>query len=590
MIPRTYIALLKATLLFGLFFPIKTEAGEERSFPVDLSLFEGHKSFLLDWTYIDTIDAKTIIIKSKNTVNNEYRVIQNLLPNTSRYLINNCEIDLRYFFIIEIEDQFGNLYFSDSNVPVFGSCLLSADTNHFDPNISTVKELFLSEIKMQINNLENLNNIETIFSMLNSDSNVETIWLEEIPFNVLKNIDLEVLAIDDIMNNTVILDSLIGKESLYRNQIMLTPSEWREDINNTYSILIDRWKNLYTEYQKSLLFLSQMPPIHILGAKTLQDGQKEFVIQIVNDEKLNFDESYLLYMDEYLDLSSFENDSSGLISIYTPENWKYVDLMVNGIFHQRFPLWVSQPLTNTMEGDLVPSNDIYSKKVRVEPSTAWFNEMIWSPKSMKLDLEASGIPDFDDHYAFMIENQIIWELEWGQGFEIQFMDSSIILDQFRVDFPFLLSWNKWDDDHWEPIEYMILDSLPLAISRFPDGQSWDQLNYATLGSTNDPQFNEMGTELIPELFVLYQNYPNPFNGLTRLTFDLLEDAIVSLYVTDATGRVQDIFVENQFLIGGTYNYEWSGEKRSTGIYFFTIHAQTGNFASVAMTRKMIYLK
>jgi len=153
-----------------------------------------------------------------------------------------------------------------------------------------------------------------------------------------------------------------------------------------------------------------------------------------------------------------------------------------------------------------------------------------------------------------------------------------------------LSWNEWDDHQWEPIEYMILDSLPMAINRFPDGKSWTELTYSTLGSTNNPQLNDINTELIPQLFVLYQNYPNPFNGLTRLTFDLLEDATVSLYVTDATGRVRDVFVEGQFMTGGTYNFEWSGENRSTGIYFFTIHAQSGNFPPAVMSRKMIYLK
>ena len=179
------------------------------------------------------------------------------------------------------------------------------------------------------------------------------------------------------------------------------------------------------------------------------------------------------------------------------------------------------------------------------------------------------MPGFDDHYAFILQDQFVWELDWEPGFEIQYRDSSILLDQ-AIDFPVLLSWNKWNEDQWEPVEYMILDSLPMAVHRSPDGKTWSELNYATLGSTNDPHLNEINTELIPQLFVLYQNYPNPFNGLTRLTFDLLEAATVSLYVTDAKGRVRDVFVEAQFMTGGTYNYEWSGEIKSTGIYFFTI--------------------
>ena len=95
---------------------------------------------------------------------------------------------------------------------------------------------------------------------------------------------------------------------------------------------------------------------------------------------------------------------------------------------------------------------------------------------------------------------------------------------------------------------------------------------------------------LPELFVLYQNYPNPFNGQTRISFDLLEDAVVSLYITDATGRIHDKLVEHEYISSGIYNYTWDGEGRSTGIYFITLQAQIGQDPIVIFSRKMIYLK
>ena len=589
MIPRLHINLLQAVLFSGLLFPSQSEVRDVHPFSVDLAVFEGHKSLLLAWSYSDTIDARTITIKSKSTIDLDYRIIQKLEPERSRYLIQNCEIGLRYFYLIEIEDYLGNLYSSDRDVPVFGSCMLAPDTIQFDPDISTVEELILAEIYNRVQNMDPTLNINPILPVITSTRSVEIAWLEEIPFNVLKDLASEISAIEEVVNHSTLLDSIMEKEVLYRNQVLVTPNEWLKKIKNSFSLLSDRWRNLFNEYEKSLMVLSQMPPIHILGAKPLEDGQKDIVLQVVHEDQVDLDESYLLYRDEYLDLSSFAKDSSGFISILAPINWAYTDLMINGIFHQRFPLWITHPVSKTMQGDLLPGDDIYTIKVGPEPASVWFNEMIWSPKTMKLDLEASGVPDFDEHYAFILEDQFIWELDWEPGFEIQYRDSSILLDQ-AINFPVLLSWNKWDDDQWEPIEYMILDSLPMAINRFPDGKSWTELTYSTLGSTNDPQLNDINTELIPQLFVLYQNYPNPFNGLTRLTFDLLEDATVSLYVTDATGRVRDVFVEGQFMTGGTYNFEWSGENRSTGIYFFTIHAQAGNFSPAVMSRKMIYLK
>ena len=113
MIPRPHIILLQVALFSGLLFPAQSEERKVQPFPVDLSVFEGHKSLLLDWSYADSIDAKTIAVKSSNTIDAEFRTIQELEPEQSRYLIQNCEIGLRYFYLIEIEDHFGNLYTSE---------------------------------------------------------------------------------------------------------------------------------------------------------------------------------------------------------------------------------------------------------------------------------------------------------------------------------------------------------------------------------------------------------------------------------------------------------------------------------------------
>ena len=111
-----------------------------------------------------------------------------------------------------------------------------------------------------------------------------------------------------------------------------------------------------------------------------------------------------------------------------------------------------------------------------------------------------------------------------------------------------------------------------------------------MGSTNEIIIDNYDNTVLPELFVLYQNYPNPFNGQTRISFDLLEDALVSLYITDATGRIHDKLVEHEYISSGIYNYTWDGEGRSTGIYFITLQAQIGQNPTVIFSRKMIYLK
>ena len=147
-----------------------------------------------------------------------------------------------------------------------------------------------------------------------------------------------------------------------------------------------------------------------------------------------------------------------------------------------------------------------------------------------------------------------------------------------------------NDSLQKSFEYIVLDTVSKFIARVNNNGPWVSTISNTLGSTNTINQNEYDSELVPQLFVLYQNYPNPFNGQTRITFDLLENAIVTLYVTDATGRVKDKILEEEFFNSGIYNYLWEGENLSSGIYFITLQAEVNNIQPVVFSRKMIYLK
>ena len=147
-----------------------------------------------------------------------------------------------------------------------------------------------------------------------------------------------------------------------------------------------------------------------------------------------------------------------------------------------------------------------------------------------------------------------------------------------------------NDSLQKSFEYIVLDTVSKFIARVNNNGPWVSTISNTLGSTNTINQNDYDSKLVPQLFVLYQNYPNPFNGQTRITFDLLEDAIVTLYVTDATGRVKDKILEEEFFNSGIYNYLWEGENLSSGIYFITLHAEVNNIQPVVFSRKMIYLK
>ena len=139
------------------------------------------------------------------------------------------------------------------------------------------------------------------------------------------------------------------------------------------------------------------------------------------------------------------------------------------------------------------------------------------------------------------------------------------------------------------MEYIFLDTIPFSISRVPDGNGWNSSEYHTMGKSNRV-LDDYSSVIVPEFFVLYQNYPNPFNGQTKISFDLFEDAIVNLYITDAKGRIHDKLIDKQFITSGIYNYSWDGEGRATGMYFITLYAEVNESQTALYSRKMIYLK
>ena len=94
---------------------------------------------------------------------------------------------------------------------------------------------------------------------------------------------------------------------------------------------------------------------------------------------------------------------------------------------------------------------------------------------------------------------------------------------------------------------------------------------------------------LPNVFAIHQNYPNPFNPITKINYDLPEDALVSINVFDLMGRSIKTLVSEKISAGfnstlwdATNDY---GESVSAGMYIYTI--QAGDFKQ---TKKMLLLK
>ena len=583
--------LTKAILVFCFIGATEPQENTILSYPVDVSVYDGQGSLLVTWSYPDSIDVQNIKVFMQKFGQPEFELISVLTSDHSNYLDTNCEPNERYFYKIEVKDIFGNIFNSDTQRPSFGTCAKMEDSFIFNEKIQSVFDLVRLHIQDEFEIIDSYTSIQPILQLLQSNIVINHNWFERFPLELLKPSASSVEVIDDIIQNETLFNRIMEYESMYRNHLFLSPDVWLKRVEEAIIDIRKDWNLLYAEYPTAVEMFDSIAPMRIVGCE--HSGEIETVLKLYffHPEQLSTNELYLLSGDEYIDLGKFRESNDYLITVPIPSHWTYVDLMMDDIFIQTCPLIINESVIYSIHGDIIPMDRDTANLIKVtrNESSIWLNELTWNPFSKTLYLEAAGKPDYDYQYFVVNQNEPFWDIESEVGFEIQFIDSSFVLGDDLV-LPTVISLELSSDDELITLEYIVLDTLPFAISRIPDGDSWHYTESITLGSTNEPIEDYYVTDLVPELFVLYQNYPNPFNGQTRITFDLLEDAAVTLYITDATGRIHDKLIEEEFIISGTYNYMWDGEGRSTGIYFITLQAQVDQIPPAVLSRKMIYLK
>ncbi|MCK5330473.1 MAG: T9SS type A sorting domain-containing protein, partial [Candidatus Marinimicrobia bacterium] len=88
----------------------------------------------------------------------------------------------------------------------------------------------------------------------------------------------------------------------------------------------------------------------------------------------------------------------------------------------------------------------------------------------------------------------------------------------------------------------------------------------------------------PFTFALHQNYPNPFNPQTTITYELKDNARVSLKIYNILGQLVETVV-NDYKTVGYHSVLWNAGNVSSGLYFYRIEA--GEYTE---TKKCLILK
>ena len=123
-------------------------------------------------------------------------------------------------------------------------------------------------------------------------------------------------------------------------------------------------------------------------------------------------------------------------------------------------------------------------KMGINSSSVWVNEVNWNPYSMKLDLEIAGKPSVNEEYIIQNNDMYLWEVKPQIGYETQFLDSTLIIKE-DITLPTVISLKISNNGNFSTAEYIILDTIPYAISRNPDGGNWYYSEAYTMGSTNE---------------------------------------------------------------------------------------------------------
>lgn len=87
--------------------------------------------------------------------------------------------------------------------------------------------------------------------------------------------------------------------------------------------------------------------------------------------------------------------------------------------------------------------------------------------------------------------------------------------------------------------------------------------------------------LVPEHFVTIWNYPNPFNHSTTICLEILKSGIYNCQICDVRGRIYSQ-IENRHWERGRYQWQFSGEGLSSGVYFILVTNQFGQSLSARM--------
>ena len=596
----TYLTVLSGLFVFA---PVRSEDNVYRQL-IDLEAHSGNGSILVVWEVPEKIEVQSVrLYRTKNSFSNAILVFETNTA-TDRYLDKEVAGTRPYFYSIEIESTVGELFSSVADAPPFAKPVLDYGLL---PTLSQSEEMIaiydhktidqfhgqiLGNVLIKLLTTMDRKQVDIIRAMLFPIDPRPRSWISYAGFNGVS--EFEGVFSDESFSALLIEleDAMVRVGFSVKNQFLLTSAEWKNQAIKFTDRIMRRLSTVQDLLHQETDILNSSHPVLPLGSWVNTDGISFIRLGIIDAEMV---QTIVLRdgQNEFiLDQQTFAD--AEIIDVKLDDSMEKIELVINGALQQILPFpQEAYGYGLTIDNQFFMLADSLTAPpliVSIPVTQFCLNEIVNRPESQQIAVEVHGNVTETHVLGLFIDDYLVWEFTPVLSFEPVFNDSAFT---WNTDQLFMwLDLKEMDQfGNWQLIDTRaIFTERQITEGRIPDHQRWKTYSFSTLGAPNDLTRSGAAKLIIPEIFALYQNYPNPFNAQTTISFDLLQPALVSLYINDAAGRIIHLFFEESQMGKGLYSYSWSGESYSSGVYFMTIQAQIDDYLPVVYSRKMIYLK
>ena len=103
--------------------------------------------------------------------------------------------------------------------------------------------------------------------------------------------------LDDAIQDSKLIQSIISYEDTYSNLFYLKPSEWKTSVNETISSIRKEWSKIIIQYDEALHFFNAIAPVRIVECKPIENGY-DLKIYFFHSDQIENNDVYVISGEE----------------------------------------------------------------------------------------------------------------------------------------------------------------------------------------------------------------------------------------------------------------------------------------------------